>query len=141
MTTKTCKKCNEPYEVKTFRRDDDCCKICSPHKNLLCSRELIGAILLVSFVFFVWIYFLGGPESQLYGMSRTNQWIDKNKSEWQELQQKYPGLKEVKMNAFTGNNGCLIVVIPKGISEKDELILYRFLMKYNVNRPIKIVKL
>lgn len=135
-----CKKCNEPYELKAFQINNGYCKSCSPSIFALSIKELIVAILFVSIIFMGWLYVYGGPESQSYGMSRTHAWLEEHKSEWQELQQKYPGLKEVKMHVFTGYNGCLVVSIPRLINEKDELILYRFLLKYDVNRPIKVFK-
>ncbi|MCP3967675.1 MAG: hypothetical protein GY750_20690 [Lentisphaerae bacterium] len=134
MPTKNSKSTNDSA-IKVIEGNDSGCKL-----KKSCMREVIGSILITSLIIFGWLYVFGGPESQSYGMSRTNRWLKEHQIEWQKLQCKYSGLKDVKMSAYTGHNGALAVTVPRVISAKDELILYRFLMKYKVNRPIVIFR-
>ena len=103
-------------------------------------RDKIALLLFFALVFFGWYNFFGGPNSQSYGLRRTRSWINQSEDQWQKLKADHPDLNHVSLFAYTGNNGCLGVRIAGKLLPDSERALREFTSKYNINRPVLILK-
>ena len=118
--------------MKFFRPDSGFC-------DILSKRNLLGLIVLITTLFYGWLNYFGGPNSQAYGLHQTQKWIKDNETKWHYLQSKNPELKHVELFAFTGLKGCLGVQIDGPLKSSSELKLLQFVTTYKVNRPVKIM--
>ena len=102
-------------------------------------RYFLYGFLLVLILAYMQVYYINGMPSQSFGLKHTKFWIEQNKKEWKKLQKQNPNLMNVRFGAYTGNHGCLMVLIEGELTDNDKLKLYEFIFNYNIPRRIKIV--
>lgn len=77
-----------------------------------------------------------GPGSEHHNVGLVKAWIANNNDEWQKFVAEHPSLRGAQLYAYASGNGTLVIGIPKGATDGDELALYRFIHKRFPPRPV-----